>query len=157
MEAVMFASPRPDVLVLSSLGRQQLTERMARTQQALSQLAERVKAGQASAEELAEQQRLLAQVDELNRVLAHAADIRAVDEDPSIVEVGDEIVVEGDDGSVEKYALVHPAEVNADDGRISAWSPLGRALLGARPGDRVLVDAPAGTYAYVVRERHRLA
>lgn len=153
----MSASPRPDVLVLSSLGRRQLTERLDRTQVALSQLTERMKAGQAGAEELAERQRLLEQVDELNRVLAHAADIAAVDEDPAIVEVGDEVVIESDHGGVETYALVHSAEINADERRISAGSPLGRALLGARPGDRVLVDAPAGTYACVVRERRRLA
>lgn len=153
----MFASPQPDVLVLSALGRRQLTRRLDHTQLALSQLTERLKAGQAGAEELSERQRLLEQVDELNRVLTHAVDIAGVDEDPTIVEVGDEVVIQSDDGSVETYALVHPAEVNADDGRISAASPLGRALLGARPGDRVLVAAPAGTYGCVVLERRRLA
>jgi len=156
MEVAMPALPRHDVLVLSSLGRRQLIERLTRTQQALSQLTDRVKAGQGGAEELTERQRLLAQVGELNRVLEHAADIGAIEEDPTIVEVGDEVIVQSDHGDIETYAIVHPAEVNADDGRISAASPLGRALLGARPGDRVVIDAPAGTYACVVRERRRL-
>jgi len=151
------SSARPDVMVLTSDGRQHLNERRDRALEALAQVAERLKAGQAGEEDLAERQRLLGQVEECNRVLARAADVAAVDEDPTIVEVGDEVVVEDDEGGVETFALVHPAEANADDGRISAASPLGRALLGARPGDRVVVDAPAGAYPCVVRTRRRLA
>jgi Transcription elongation factor len=32
------------------------------------------------------------------------------------------------------------------DGRISSTSPVGRALMGARAGDRVIVAAPSGAF-----------
>ena len=150
------SSPPPDVLVLTSDGRQHLQERRDRTLEALELLAERMKAGQAADEELVDRRRLLAQLDQVNRVLARAAEVAAVDEDPTIVEVGDEIVVEADDSSHDTYALVHPAEASAAGGRISTASPLGRALLGARPGDRVVVHAPVGAYTVTVRARRRL-
>jgi len=41
---------------------------------------------------------------------------------------------------------VHPAEAFLDDERVSVESPLGSALIGRMPGDRVDVDAPRGTW-----------
>ena len=40
-------------------------------------------------------------------------DIADVEENPAIVEIGDEVEVQFDDGGVSRYALVHPAEVRA--------------------------------------------
>lgn len=144
-----------DAPVLTAAGRRELEQRLDRALDALAQLAERMNAGERGADELAEYRRLLGQVEELNAVLARAADAATVDEDPTIVEVGDEVDVETDDG-LETYAIVHPAEANAAAGRISVASPLGRALLGARPGDRVVVDAPMGAYPCTIRARRRL-
>ena len=48
------------------------------------------------------------------------------------------------------------AEASASEGRISISSPLGRALLGARPGDSVTVRAPGGDYTTTVLARRRL-
>lgn len=41
---------------------------------------------------------------------------------------------------------VHPAEAFLDDERISVASPLGSAILGARKGETVEVDAPVGIW-----------
>ena len=43
-----------------------------------------------------------------------------------------------------KYMLVGPTEVDPSSGRVSGDSPVGKALLGARVGDTVEVQAPAG-------------
>lgn len=43
-----------------------------------------------------------------------------------------------------KYMLVGPTEVDPASGRVSGESPVGKALLGARVGDTVSVEAPAG-------------
>ncbi len=51
------------------------------------------------------------------------------------------------DESVE-YQLVGPDESNIEKGRISVSSPLGKALLGKRPGDEVLLLAPGGKRCY---------
>ena len=42
------------------------------------------------------------------------------------------------------YSIVGPTEVDPAAGRISAQSPIGSALIGARAGDKVTVSAPAG-------------
>lgn len=150
------SSARTDLPVLTSAGRRDVQQRLDRALEALARVAERMNSGERGPEELAEHRRLLEQVEQMSAVLRRAARVTDVDEDPTIVEVGDEVDVEID-GQVDTYALVHPVEASAADGRISIASPLGRALLGARPGDQVVVDAPAGPYTCTVRERRRLA
>jgi transcription elongation factor GreA len=61
------------------------------------------------------------------------------------VRVGDKItVVEEDSEEEERYHLVGAAEADPVEGRISNESPLGKALLGAKVGDTVSVNAPNG-------------
>lgn len=147
----------PEATVLTAAGRRQLESRLDRSLGALADLAERMSHGQASEEDREEHRWLLHHVEQLSAVLQRAHDVGDVDEDPSVVELGDEIDVEFDDGTVGTYALVDPIETSSAEARISTASPLGRALLGARPGACVTVRAPAGAYRCVVRERRRLA
>lgn len=44
----------------------------------------------------------------------------------------------------EDYTLVYPEDANIMENRVSVLAPLGRAILGARAGEVVLVDAPTG-------------
>ncbi|MDA0692231.1 MAG: transcription elongation factor GreA [Nitrospinae bacterium] len=41
-----------------------------------------------------------------------------------------------------QYHLVFPEEVNPDEGKISAASPVGRALLGKQEGDEITIPLP---------------
>jgi transcription elongation factor GreA len=43
-----------------------------------------------------------------------------------------------------EVTVVHPLEASVPDGRISAASPVGKALLGAREGDRLKLETPRG-------------
>lgn len=60
------------------------------------------------------------------------------------VSLGARVTVVEDGGEPETYQIVGRAEADPSKGRISNESPLGRALLGRRIGDRVRVDTPAG-------------
>ena len=51
-----------------------------------------------------------------------------------------------------KYQLVGPDESSIEDGRISVSSPLGRAILGKKPGDEVILQAPGGKRIYELVE-----
>ena len=51
-------------------------------------------------------------------------------------------------GETLRYFLVHPAEANPRQGKLSVTSPLGRALLGKGMGEEVEVAAPAGVWRY---------
>jgi transcription elongation factor GreA len=48
------------------------------------------------------------------------------------------------DGKVTEVSLVHPLEVAVAEGRISAESPVAKALHGARVGERVTLETPRG-------------
>jgi transcription elongation factor GreA len=50
-----------------------------------------------------------------------------------------------DGGEVAEYVLVGPVESDAASGRVSVEAPVGRALLGARTGDVVVVETPRRT------------
>jgi transcription elongation factor GreA len=54
------------------------------------------------------------------------------------------------DGSTVTYQLVGSAESDPAAARISVMSPVGRALVGARPGMDVTVDTPRGPVSYRV-------
>jgi transcription elongation factor GreA len=55
-----------------------------------------------------------------------------------------------DTGTRIEYEVVGTLETDLHAGRISAVSPLGRALLGRRRGDIVLVDAPGGVRRFKI-------
>ena len=50
----------------------------------------------------------------------------------------------------ESYQLVGSAETDPEEGRISIQSPLGKALLGKKVGDTVVVQAPDGELVFRV-------
>ncbi len=60
------------------------------------------------------------------------------------VRVGSTVTVKMDDAAKRTYQLVGPAEAAPFEGRISHESPVGRALLGKKRGDKVAVNAPSG-------------
>ena len=47
-------------------------------------------------------------------------------------------------GESRSVALVHPGEVDLANGRISVLSPVGRALLGRKPGSVTSISVPGG-------------
>jgi transcription elongation factor GreB len=57
---------------------------------------------------------------------------------------GATVDVEDESGAHRTYVIVGEDETNSATGRISWRSPVGRALLGKRAGDVVLVRRPAG-------------
>ena len=65
------------------------------------------------------------------------------------VQIGSTVTVDGDDGT-ETYTIVGSAEAKPSAGKISNESPVGRALLGRRKGDKIVVHVPAGDRTYKV-------
>ena len=55
-----------------------------------------------------------------------------------------------EDGEVYEYAIVGANEADPFEDRISNESPVGKGLLGAKAGDTVEIDIPAGTMRYQV-------
>ena len=55
----------------------------------------------------------------------------------------------------EEYKLVGSSEASSLQNKISNESPFGQALIGAKVGDIVEVEAPAGVIKYKVLSIHR--
>jgi transcription elongation GreA/GreB family factor len=64
--------------------------------------------------------------------------------EPERAVIGRRITVLEAGGEPASYKLVFPGDGDPEQGWISADSPLGSAVLGCEPGDRVDVTAPAG-------------
>lgn len=57
-----------------------------------------------------------------------------------------------DTGEEVAYQLVGPDESDVNGGRISVASPLGRAIIGRKPGDEITLEAPGGKRVYELVE-----
>jgi transcription elongation factor GreA len=57
-----------------------------------------------------------------------------------------------DTGEGVTYQLVGPDEANIEKGRISVHSPLGKAIVGKKPGDEIILQAPGGKRYYELIE-----
>jgi transcription elongation factor GreA len=57
-----------------------------------------------------------------------------------------------DTGENVEYQLVGPDEANVEKGRISVSSPLGKAIVGKKPGDEIILQAPGGKRSYELIE-----
>jgi transcription elongation factor GreA len=84
-------------------------------------------------------------IKELEILLASA---RVIEEAPKaeLVQVGSTVSIKEEGSKPEEYEIVGAAEADPKEGRISNESPLGKAVLGHKAGDRVEVDAPAGKF-----------
>jgi transcription elongation factor GreA len=62
---------------------------------------------------------------------------------------GSKVVLENiDTGQDVQYQLVGPDEADVEQGRISIASPLGKAIIGKKPGDELILQTPGGKRAY---------
>jgi transcription elongation factor GreA len=138
-------APEPEaaVVVLTSEGQRRLAVRAAWLATELVPRLAHNQDGWASGE----YERAVNELAHLTRILGQARTTHELPpEDPGIVELGDEVVVEFAAGDAERFLVVDPIEAPLDDLRISVESPLAQALIGRRVGEQVEVDAPAGRY-----------
>ncbi len=84
-------------------------------------------------------------IKELEILLANA---KLIEENANndTIQVGSKVKVKEDDFDPEEYVIVGHAEADPRLGRISNESPLGKALLNHRAGDKVKVEAPGGAF-----------
>jgi len=63
------------------------------------------------------------------------------------IQVGSKVTIKEGNFEAETFTIVGAAEANPREGRISNESPLGKALMSKKAGERVVVEAPQGSYA----------
>jgi transcription elongation factor GreA len=97
-----------------------------------------------------EQARLEARIAELEQLLA-TAQVIDLDQVPTdAVSLGSVVHLATNDGRTYRYTIVGSYEADPGAGRISHESPVGKALLGRKAGEQVLVTTPGGVKAYTI-------
>ena len=87
-------------------------------------------------------------ISELEEVIKSAAVVKGNGANHT-VDIGTSVTVKVD-GSKSIYKIVGDWEANPVEKKISHTSPLGQALVGKKPGDKVEVEAPAGKIIYEI-------
>jgi transcription elongation factor GreA len=100
------------------------------------------------AEAREEQARIEARIAELDEILKSAVIIHK-GVGGSIVEIGCTVTVKKGDQTIQ-YTIVGSNESNPGERKISNESPLGRAFLGKKVGDKVSVETPGGKVEYTI-------
>jgi transcription elongation factor GreA len=95
-----------------------------------------------------EQARLEGRIIELEQLLAKAKSIYRINTD--LVSLGSVVQLRTSDNREYCYSLVGAFEANPSAGRISNESPVGKALLGHKVGDLVIVSTPGGVKEYTI-------
>ena len=85
---------------------------------------------------------------DLELALAHAT--VAAGTANGVIGIGSRVTVSTTDGEEFTWMLVNPLELSISDDRISAESPVGRALSGKSAGSRASVTTPEGEVTYTV-------
>ncbi len=95
-----------------------------------------------------EQARLEARIAELEYLLANATVLDKGRTD--VVSLGSIVQLVTSDDHEYRYTIVGSYEANPGTGRISNESPVGKALLGHKSGDQVIVATPGGVKTYTI-------
>ncbi|HAD07785.1 MAG TPA: transcription elongation factor GreA [Anaerolineaceae bacterium] len=91
-----------------------------------------------------EQGFLEGRIRELEQLLSNVIIIDHVEKNLNEIGIGDYVTIQEDGFEPERYHLVGPKEADPSNGRISHESPIGKALIGHKVGDVVIVDTPNG-------------
>lgn len=89
-------------------------------------------------------------IEEIEYKLSHA---RMAEKNGSagVVGVGSHLVLESAEGE-ENYEIVGATEADPLSGKISASSPIAKAIMGHKVGDRVEVETPAGEQKFEIKK-----
>jgi transcription elongation factor GreA len=102
---------------------------------------------------LAQRQRLDRRIKQLQQTLANAEVLVGSNLPPNQVRFNSLVkVLNLHTGREKEFKLVSTLEANAGLGHLSTASPLGRALLGRKVGERIKVHTPSGLKAYKILE-----
>ena len=103
-----------------------------------------------------EQRDIEARIEQIEKILKNAEVVLDEEIDLDKISIGCLVrVLDVEYDEEEEYKLVGSSEASTLQNKISNESPFGQALIGAKVGDIVEVEAPAGVIKYKVLSIHR--
>jgi transcription elongation factor GreA len=89
-------------------------------------------------------------IQELNAMIGNAVIISDAGSTGGVIGIGSKVTLKEKGREPIKYFLVGAQEADPRNGKISNESPIGKALLGHKAGDKVEAQTPAGVLAFEV-------
>ena len=103
-----------------------------------------------------EQAKTEARIKELEELVANAVVVDETKLDTSVVSLGSVVTVyDVEEDEDITYSIVGSNEPNPMEHKISDQSPIGKALMGAKAGDTVIIEVPYGTIHIEIKEVSR--
>lgn len=105
-----------------------------------------------------EQRDIEARIEELEKILKNVEVVDMEEETNDLEKVSFGLTVKVQDnefGDEMEFKIVGATEANSLKGKISNESPLGKALIGAKKGDVVTIEAPAGEISYTILDIYK--
>ncbi len=103
-----------------------------------------------------EQRDIEARIEELEKILKNAEVVDEDEVDLDRINIGCKVRILDVEYNEEcEYKIVGSTEANSLKGKISNESPVGKALIGKKQGDTIVVETPAGSFQYKVLEIQR--
>lgn len=148
-------------IVLTKEGYEELKEKLAVLKSGRSDIAEKLKVARSFGdlsenseydEAKSEQAKLEAEINDIEALLLRATIMDEENVNSEVVHLGSVVTIKSTEkGSVEKvFTITGFAQADSTKGKISDESPVGRALIGHKVGDKVTVEAPRGVMTYKI-------
>lgn len=100
-----------------------------------------------------EQAIIQARIIEIEEIIAKAKVVVTKKSTGSQVSMGSEVTLTGEGNSKKMvFTVVGEFEADPDSGKVSSVSPVGKAIMGKKKGDSVVVKAPAGELKYKIAD-----
>lgn len=137
---------REEIEYLSTVKRDEVAERI-RNSRDFGDISENSEYDDAKNEQAMLEARIYALEEKLRSAIIIDSDSVATDK----VGVGTKVTLQDmEKGDVVQYAIVGSAEADPSTFKLSNESPVGRAILGHKPGDKVTVSVPKGSKRFKV-------
>ena len=98
-----------------------------------------------------EQGKIESRINELEMIMQNYELIDETETSSDVVSVGSKVKIRDMELKEDmEYNIVGFAQADPDNGKLSDESPIGKALLGHKKGDKVQVEAPVGTITFKI-------
>lgn len=101
-------------------------------------------------EAMSDQAKLEARISEIENMIKNAKVYDEASLGTEVVHIGSKVTITNAKKQKLEYKIVGFAQANPREGKISDECPVGKALLGHKVGDKITVEAPAGSTTYKI-------
>lgn len=132
---------------LKTVGRKEAAEKI-KVARSFGDLSENAEYDEA----MSDQAKLEARISEIEHIIKTSKVIDENQFDTEVIHIGSTVTIADDKKKKFTYTIVGFAQADPAVGKISDESPVGKALIGHKKGEKVIVEAPGGALKFKIVE-----